>query len=146
MLDRRALFDTGVWTWARDRRFPGLASWFNSQVTAGRVLVCDLIVLELVRLTPNESRAREIAQRLNAFEAVAMSAKLWQRARELQVLLAASGDHRRVPPVDLLIAAAAEQAEVPLIHYDCDYERIARVSALQQHWIVPDGTLAPAGR
>jgi predicted nucleic acid-binding protein len=143
-LERPTLFDTGVWTWARDRRFPQLASWFNAQVADGRVLVCDLIIMELVRLTPNESRAREVSERLDAFEAVMMSTQLWQRARELQDLLAASGDHRRVPPVDLLIGAAAEQADVPLVHYDRDYERIARVSALQHHWLVPDGTLASA--
>lgn len=143
-LERPALFDTGVWTWARDRRFPQLASWFNAQVADGRVLACDLIIMELVRLTPNESRAREVAERLDAFEAVVMSTKLWQRARELQDLLAVSGDHRRVPPADLLIGAAAEQGEVPLVHYDRDYERIARVSTLQHYWLVPDGTLAPA--
>jgi hypothetical protein len=100
--------------------------------------------MELVRLTTNESRAREVAERLDAFEAVTMSTELWRRARELQDLLAVSGDHRRVPPVDLLIGAAAEQAEVPLVHYDRDYERIARVSSLQHHWLLPDGTLAPA--
>lgn len=137
------MFDTGVWTWARDRRFPELARWFNAQAAGGRVLVCDLIVLELIRLAPNPPRAREVAERLDSFEAVAMGAELWRRARELQGLLAAGGDHRRVPPVDLLIAATAEQAGVPLIHYDRDYERIARVSALQHHWLVPDGALAP---
>jgi predicted nucleic acid-binding protein len=128
----------------RDRRFPELAPWFNAQAASGRVLVCDLIVLELVRLTPNQSRARDVAKRLDSFEAVATDAKLWRRARELQDLLAAEGDHRRVPPVDLLIAATAEQAGVPLVHYDRDYERIACVSALQHHWLVPAGTLAPA--
>jgi predicted nucleic acid-binding protein len=112
-------------------------------VADGRVLVCDLTIMELVRLTPNESRAREVVERLDAFEAVAMNTRLWQRARELQKLLALNGDHRRVPPVDLLIGAAAELAEVPLVHYDRDYERIAGVSALQHHWFVPDGTLAP---
>jgi hypothetical protein len=61
-----ALLDTGVWTWMRDPRFPQLASWFNAQVAAGRVLVCDLVVLELIRLTPNEARAREVAGRLDA--------------------------------------------------------------------------------
>ena len=45
-LDRPALVDTGVWTWVRDRRFPHLADWFNHQVAAGRVLVCDLVILE----------------------------------------------------------------------------------------------------
>jgi len=140
-LERPALFDTGVWTWVRDRRFPALAPWFNTQVMAGRVLVCDLIVLELVRLTPNERRAREVTQRLEAFEPVAMPAELWTEARHLQTLLSSDGDHRRVPPIDLLIGAAAERAGVPLVHYDRDYERIARVSGLQAHWFVPDGTL-----
>ena len=140
--DRPALFDTGVWTWARDRRFPQLASWFNAQVAAGRVLICDLVVLELIRLTPNQERAQDVTARLDAFESVAMPTALWTRACKLQMLLSANGDHRRVPPVDLLIAATAEKASVPIVHYDRDYERIASISALQHHWLVPDGSLA----
>lgn len=131
-----------MWTWARDHRFPVLASWFNAQVKAGRVLLCDLIALELIRLAPNASRAKEVAARLDSFESIPMRTELWRRARESQALLSANGDHRRVPPVDLLIGAAAEQAGVPLVHYDRDYERLAQVGALQQHWFVPDGTLA----
>ena len=57
-LDRPALFDTGAWTWARDRRFPELTAWFNAAVEAGQVLVCDLVILELTRLALNEGRAR----------------------------------------------------------------------------------------
>jgi predicted nucleic acid-binding protein len=136
------LFDTGVWTWARDRRFPQLAKWFNEQVTGGRVVVCDLVALELIRLTPNESRAHEVTARLDAFESVSMPGDLWKQARELQTRLSVNGDHRRVPPVDLLIAAAAMKAGVPIVHYDRDYERIASVSTLEQHWLVPDGMLA----
>ncbi|HTR89949.1 MAG TPA: PIN domain-containing protein, partial [Solirubrobacteraceae bacterium] len=78
----------------------------------------------------------------NAFESVPMPTSLWSRARELQIALAVSGDHRRVPPVDLLIGSAAEKAGVPLIHYDRDYERIAGVSDLEHQWLMPDGTLA----
>lgn len=47
------------------------------------------------------------------------------QAREVQLAMSANGDHRRVPPPDLLIAATAELANVPLVHYDRDYERIA---------------------
>ncbi len=107
------------------------------------MLVCDLVVLELIRLTPNESRAREVATRLEAFESVPMPAKLWARARSLQLLLSAGSDHRRVPPVDLLIGAAAEMAGVPIVHYDRDYERLAGISALDARWLAPDGALAP---
>lgn len=141
-LDRPALFDTGAWTWARDRRVPELANWFNAAVEAGLVLVCDLVILELTRLAPNERRAREIADRLAAFEAVPMPSGLWSHARNTQLALAISGDHRRVPPADLILAAAAEVAEVALVHYDRDYERIAGVSSLRHHWLVPDGTFA----
>jgi predicted nucleic acid-binding protein len=141
-LDRPALFDTGAWTWVRDRRFPELATWFNAVVEAGFVLVCDLVILELTRLAPNEQRAREVADRLAAFEAVPMPVELWGRARRTQLALAVGGDHRRVPPADLLLASAAEEAGVALVHYDRDYERIAATSGLRHQWLVPDGTLA----
>ncbi len=141
-LESPALFDTGAWTWVRDRRFPRLAEWFNAAVEAGLVLVCDLVVLELTRLAPNERRAGAVSERLEAFEAVPMPAGIWPRARQTQLALAANGDHRRVPPADLLLAATAEGAGVELVHYDRDYERIAGVGELRQQWLVPDGTLA----
>ncbi len=71
-----------------------------------------------------------------------MSDSLWHQARETQLALAVNGDHRRVPPADLLLAATAIEAGAELIHYDRDYERIAAVSELRQGWLVPDGTLA----
>ena len=108
------------------------------------MLVCALVGLELVRLAPNEKRAHEVAQRLDTFASVPMPAKLWRRARELQLLLSTSGAHRRIPPADLLIASAAEEAEVPLVHYDRDYERLSEVCRLEHRWLLPDGALAPA--
>lgn len=125
----------------RDRRFPHLAAWFNEAVADGLVLVCDLIVLELVRLAPNADRARSVARRLDAFGSVPMPTA-WPQARALQLLLAEDGGHRKVPPADLLIAAAAEQAGVPLLHYDRDYDRIAGVApSLDARWFVADGAL-----
>ncbi len=135
------LVDTGVWTWVRDRRRPDLAQWFNAQVASGTILVCDLVVLELVRLAPNERRARDVAARLDAFATIPMPESLWRRARETQLALAEVGVHRSVPATDLVIAAAAESAAVPLLHYDLDYERIAEVSELEHQWLLPRGTL-----
>lgn len=137
-----ALVDTSVWTWVRDRRFPHLAAWFNALVQEGLVLVCDMVVLELVRLAPNGERGRRVADHLAQFEAVSLPANGWQAARATQLLLADDdGAHRRVPPVDLLIAETARAACVPLLHYDRDYARIGRVTDLDQRWFVPDGSL-----
>jgi len=141
-LTQPSLVDTAVWTWARDKRFPELADWFNTEVRSGRVLVCDQIILELIRLAPNETRAHELAGRLSAFGSVTMPQDAWSRAREVQLALAGSGEHRRVPPADLLIAAAAERARVPLVHYDQDYERIAAVTRQPHLWFVAHGALA----
>lgn len=106
------------------------------------MLTCDLVALELTRMAPNEGRARAVAERLELFEALPMPEALWRRVRELQLALAERGEHPRVPPVDLLIAACAEAAGVPLVHYDRDYERIAAVSSVEQRWLVADGSLA----
>ena len=141
--DRPALVDTSVWTWARDRRFPRLAPWFNAEVRSGRVLVCDLVVLQLVRLASNEPRAVELAARLSAIAGVPAPRDLRWRAREVQLLLAEDGAHRRVPPGDLVIAVTAGAANVPLLRYDRDYERLAAVTRLDERCFVPPGTRVP---
>jgi predicted nucleic acid-binding protein len=125
----------------RDRRFPELAEWFNQVVASGLVLMCDLVALELIRLSPNERRAQEVAELLSAFESIPMPGDLWKEVRHFQLSLAGNDDHRRVPPTDLLLAAAAGHAGIELIHYDRDYDRIAAVSDLKHRWFVPDGTL-----
>lgn len=141
-LDAPVLADTATWTWVKDRRHPALATWFNREVAEGRILVCDVVVLELLRLAANADRARAMARTLTAFESVPLAAETWSRARELQLDLADTGDHRRVPPSDLLIAAAAMNADVPVLHYDRDYERIAAASSLRHVWLAPPGALA----
>lgn len=42
---------------------------------------------------------------------------------------------------DLLIAAAAEQDHLVLLHYDSDFDLIAKVTGQQCHWVVPAGTV-----
>lgn len=41
---------------------------------------------------------------------------------------------------DLIIAAAAEAAELVVLHYDHDFDRIATVTAQPMDWVVPAGT------
>jgi predicted nucleic acid-binding protein len=42
--------------------------------------------------------------------------------------------------MDLLIAAAAELAGLVVLHYDRDYDRIAKVTGQRTKWIVEAGT------
>lgn len=49
--------------------------------------------------------------------------------------------HRSVQLADLLIAAAAADPNVGVLHYDADYDTLAEVLSFESRWIAPPGTL-----
>jgi len=77
---------------------------------------------------------------LSVFELVETSTDHVRRARQVQRLLASRSQRGRKVP-DLLIAAAAEAAGLTLLHYDNDFELIARVTGQTCQWVVPAGTV-----
>jgi predicted nucleic acid-binding protein len=64
------------------------------------------------------------------------------RAREVQVRLAARGQHRAAGFIDLLTAAIAEHHGAVIMHYDADFEHIAAVTGQLHRWIVPRGSVS----
>ena len=135
------LADSTVWSKVRHRERPDLADWFNAEVHEGRILVCEPVALELLRSAQNAAAFSTQSGLLDLLASCPVGIKEWHRARAVQSLLAARGQHRGVPPQDLLIAAAAESAAVPLLHYDRDYDLIADVTGQAVRWLAPAGTL-----
>ena len=70
-----------------------------------------------------------------------MDQTVLDRAVEIQDALADGSQQRGAKIADLLIAAAAEAAELVVLHYDHDYDLIASVSRQPTEWIVPAGTV-----
>ncbi len=64
-----------------------------------------------------------------------------QRAREVQVRMAARGLHRGAGVIDLLTAAVAEHHGALVLHYDADFELIAQCTGQAQQWVVPRGSV-----
>lgn len=62
------------------------------------------------------------------------------RAAAVQGFLAESSQHRGAAIADLIIAAAAEAAQLTVLHYDAGFELNARVTGQPVEWIVPRGT------
>jgi predicted nucleic acid-binding protein len=79
-------------------------------------------------------RRRELYVNLPITEAIA------DRAREVQLRLAARGHHRAAGVIDLITAAIAEHHGAVILHYDADFEHIADVTGQPQAWVVPRGT------
>jgi predicted nucleic acid-binding protein len=87
--------------------------------------------------------AREWDQDMNAlsvFELVETTERHVRRARQVQRLLAAKSQRGRKIP-DLLVAAAAEEQELTLLHYDGDFDLIAHVTGQPCRWVVPAGSI-----
>jgi predicted nucleic acid-binding protein len=45
--------------------------------------------------------------------------------------------HRSTPAIDLLVAAAAIEADMPLIHRDRDFETIGELTRQPLRWLGP---------
>jgi predicted nucleic acid-binding protein len=77
---------------------------------------------------------------LSVFALVETTADHVRRARQVQRLLPSRSRRGRKVP-DLLIAAAAEEAGLTLLHYDNDFDLIAMVTGQTCQWIVPAGSI-----
>jgi predicted nucleic acid-binding protein len=75
---------------------------------------------------------------LSVFELVETTADHVRRARQVQRLLASRSQRRRKIP-DLLVAAAAEEAGLIVLHYDSDFDLIADATGQRCQWVVPAG-------
>lgn len=63
------------------------------------------------------------------------------RARDVQVRMAARGHHRAAGVVDLLTAAVAEHHGAIVLHYDGGFEHIAATTGQAHMWVAPRGSL-----
>ncbi len=76
---------------------------------------------------------------LSVFELVGTTADHLRRARQVPCLLASVSQRGRKVP-DLLVAAA-EGASLILLHFDHDFDLIARVTGQRRQWAVPAGAI-----
>ena len=70
-----------------------------------------------------------------------MDRHIERQALETQASLALKSQHRGPSPIDLLIAAIADTNGATLLHYDRQFEAIARVTAQPMEWLARRGTL-----
>jgi predicted nucleic acid-binding protein len=71
-----------------------------------------------------------------------IDANVERRAIDAQRQLARAG-HHRLPPVDLMMAAVAEQHHVGILHYDSDYGLLRAKTDLRfaSVWLAPRGSI-----
>jgi predicted nucleic acid-binding protein len=118
------LADTSAWT-GRDRS-DDVRRDFDARLAERRIATCDPVVFELLWAEQNVTGIRSLRDELDALRHAVVNERVWRRALDVFEQLAGQGPlhHRQVGLVDLLIAAAAERAEMPVLHYDRHFELI----------------------
>jgi predicted nucleic acid-binding protein len=64
------------------------------------------------------------------------------RALDVQARLAKKSQHRAVSLPDLIIVACAEANGLIVLHYDGDYELVAKITQQPIQWVVPRGSVS----
>jgi hypothetical protein len=103
----------------------------------GRAVISDL---EIGFSARSVEEWDELTAALEVLAPIPLAAEPFVRARQVQRLLAAKGLRGRKIP-DLLIAAAAEERGLTILHYDADFDHIAQMTGQVVEWIVPRGSV-----
>lgn len=137
------LADTSAWVWSRQPGLSELRHEFDTAVVDGDVATCDMVRLELLSSARDHGELTELRDDLAALADCPIGSDEWERALWVYEQLAAQGGahQRSVKHADLLIAAAAETARVPVLHCDEDYDRIAEITGQPMRWLAPRGSL-----
>ncbi|RRD48822.1 PIN domain nuclease [Arachnia propionica] len=129
MAVRSWLVDKSAYVRMQAGQAAGMAEW-NSRIERGLLRLSTVTRLELGFSARSGEAAREAFRRppLSLMPIEHLTPAVEDRAFEVQLLLADSGQHRAPSIPDLLIAATAEKAGLTVLAVDKDFQLIAEVT------------------
>lgn len=132
--------DTSAWARASD---PAVAPQWRTAATAGDLIACPVVTLELLYDAPDREHVEAVATAIAGLRQAPITCAVTDAAITALRELAANGSagaHRvRVP--DALIAAAAAERGIGVLHYDQHYDRLATVLGFRSQWVAPAGSI-----
>jgi predicted nucleic acid-binding protein len=114
-----------------------LPRW-QATLAAALLTVCPVVALELLASARDEQAFRDLDQALAALAQAPITRAACDRALGASRELA--GD-RRLPAADYLIAAAAAERGLSVLHCDRHFEPLCRVLGIESVLIAPRGDL-----
>lgn len=132
--------DTSAWARAAH---PAVAENWKAAATAGNLIGCPIVTLELIFDAPDRERVEVVAGALAGLRQAPITRTVTDSAisalRELAARGAAGAHRVRVP--DALIAAAAAERGFAVLHYDHHFDRLATVLGFSSQWIAASGSI-----
>jgi len=121
---------------------PAVRNVIAGLLTDRAAATCVTVDLEAGYSGRNIGDVRAIAERRrHLYVVLPISEVIADRARDVQIRMAARGHHRAAGVIDLLTAAVAEHHGAVILYYDADFEHIAATTGQPHAWIVPRGSI-----
>lgn len=134
---RSYVLDTSAWAGTLRR---AAADAWSEAMLAGQLWMTPVVKLELLYSTRDQAEFAQLEQRLDEMREAPLDRAVVRTALGALRELAASGPlHHRVPVTDVLIAAAAAERGIGVLHYDEHFDRLAPVLGFESRWIVARG-------
>lgn len=134
---RPYVVDTSAWV--RGARRAAAGAWSRAML-AGQLWMTPVVKLELLYSTRDQHEFADLEARLDDMREAPLGRSVARVAVAALRELAAIGPlHHRVPITDALIAAAAAERGVGVLHYDEHFDRLASVLGFESRWIVERG-------
>jgi predicted nucleic acid-binding protein len=104
--------------------------------------LAPMVRLEILLSARSGDAFEAIAEQLSAIQGAPLNASVIRAAETAMGSLShrSSGAHR-IPLVDYLVAAAAQELGAAVIHYDSDYDTLAELLEFESIWLAPPGEL-----
>jgi predicted nucleic acid-binding protein len=132
--------DTSAWS---NAAHPDVKGAWADALRNRQIATCPVVKLELLFSARDGSDYDRLDALLAALRDVPVTRSVTNAALSALRRLAHAGplQHRSVKFPDLLIAAAAEDAALGVLHYDAHFDRLAEVFEFESRWIAPQGSL-----
>jgi predicted nucleic acid-binding protein len=109
---------------------------------ADQLRVSPVVRFEILLTARDGHSFDTLAERLSALRTAPLTASVIRGAQDAMRTLAhrSAGAHR-LPIVDYLVAAAAQETGSAVLHYDGDYDTLAEIMEFESIWLAPAGSV-----
>jgi predicted nucleic acid-binding protein len=127
---------------SRLTRLAEAGGWWAEAAEEGRISMCDPTQAELLYSARSGKQCKAMSAGIRqTYTWRLVPDDAWRRVHELQEKLADAGCHRSAGVVDLLVAVTAQHHQLTVLHYDHDFDTIAKHADLKARWIAEPGTI-----
>ena len=123
---------------------PAVREELEPLITRALVGICGVTELEMLFSACNIQERSRMKEQLEAsMDRIDTPEDIWDQAAEIREALTEQAQHRSASIPDLIVAATARVRGLEILHYDRDFDTIARYTEQPVRWIVPPGTVLP---